>query len=141
MAEICQWSYICAYCQHSPFCFLPKLPKECGSFFTALAVRATVVRPSAYCSRHSAIYQWISGRVIAKSAGSGEPVFTSMDALQYCTDRIALRQAIFKRKKGFATISLGLIYHSMVLPQIPLPSHGTLIFVYFSVYDSFIFFY
>jgi hypothetical protein len=25
---------------------------------------------------------------------------------------------IFKRKKGFATISLGLIYHFMVLPQL-----------------------
>jgi hypothetical protein len=37
----------------------------------------------------------------------------------YCTDRIALRWAIFKRKKGFVTISLGLIYHSMVLSQSP----------------------
>jgi hypothetical protein len=27
--------------------------------------------------------QWIRGQVIAKSAGSGEPVFTSMDALLY----------------------------------------------------------
>jgi hypothetical protein len=30
-----------------------------------------------------------------------------------------LRQRIFKRKKGFAKLSLGLIYHSKALPQPP----------------------
>jgi hypothetical protein len=47
------------------------------------AVRATVARPLAYRGRHSAKWKWIRGRVKAKSAGSGEPVFTSMDALLY----------------------------------------------------------
>jgi hypothetical protein len=32
---------------------------------------------------------------------------------------IALRQVIFKRKKGLATISLGLIYHSLVVSHTP----------------------
>jgi hypothetical protein len=32
---------------------------------------------------------------------------------------IVLRRAIFKQKKGFATISLGLIYRFMVLSQPP----------------------
>jgi hypothetical protein len=32
---------------------------------------------------------------------------------------VALRQRIFKRKKGFANISLGLIYHSKALSQPP----------------------
>jgi hypothetical protein len=32
---------------------------------------------------------------------------------------VALRLAIFKRKKGLGTIRLGLIYNSMVLPQLP----------------------
>jgi hypothetical protein len=30
-----------------------------------------------------------------------------------------MRRTIFKWKKGFTTISLGLIYHSMVLSQLP----------------------
>jgi hypothetical protein len=30
-----------------------------------------------------------------------------------------LRRHIFKRKKGFANLSLGLIYHSKALPQPP----------------------
>jgi hypothetical protein len=68
-----------------------------------------VVRPLAY--------RWIRGRVIAKSAGSGKPVFHRW--MLYCTDRtVALRRPIFKRKKGFAAICLGLIYHSMVLSQL-----------------------
>jgi hypothetical protein len=97
--------------------FLRKVPKVCGPFFAALAVRATVVRPLAYHGRHSAKCKWTKGRVIAKSAGSGEPVFY-IDGSSTVTT-VALRQAIFKRKKGFAAISLGLIYHSMVLPQLP----------------------
>jgi hypothetical protein len=88
------------------------LPKVCGPFLAALAVRATVMRPLAYRGRHSTICQWITSLVIAKSAGSGEPVFF-ID--RYCTYRIALRRVIFKRKKGFATIAL-------VKPN--LPFHG-----------------
>jgi hypothetical protein len=34
-------------------------------------------------------------------------------------DRIALRWVIFKRKKGFATISLGIIYQSIALSEPP----------------------
>jgi hypothetical protein len=34
-------------------------------------------------ARIANIRQWIISRVIAKSAGSGEPVFTLMDALLY----------------------------------------------------------
>jgi hypothetical protein len=36
---------------------------------------------------------------------------------------VALKRPIFKRKKGFANLSLGLIYHSKALPQPP--SHDT----------------
>jgi hypothetical protein len=32
---------------------------------------------------------------------------------------VALKRPIFKRKKGFANLSLGLIYHSKTLPQPP----------------------
>jgi hypothetical protein len=56
-----------------------------------------VVRPLAYHSRHSAMCQYNRSRVVANSAGSGEPVLTLMDA----------------------TISLNLIFHSMVLSQPP----------------------
>jgi hypothetical protein len=38
---------------------------------------------------------------VAKSAGSGEPAFTSMDALLYRLT-VALRRVIFKREKGSA---------------------------------------
>jgi hypothetical protein len=64
-------------------CFSRELPKVCGPFFVALAVCATVVQPLAYRGRHSMICQWIRGQVIAKIIGSGEPVFTSMEALLY----------------------------------------------------------
>jgi hypothetical protein len=38
----------------------------------------------------------------------------------YATQRaVALKQPIFKRKKGFANLSLGLIYHSKALPRPP----------------------
>jgi hypothetical protein len=54
-------------------------------------------------------------RDLAKSAGSGEPVFTSMD-----TGRtVALKRPIFKQKKGYATIGLGLNYHFMGSSQPP----------------------
>jgi hypothetical protein len=43
---------------------------------------------------------------VAKSAESGEPVFTLMDVVLY-------RRPIFKQKKGSTTISLGLNYCSM----------------------------
>jgi hypothetical protein len=61
--------------------FVSRTAKFCSPFFAALAVSATVARPLAYHGHHSAICQWIRGRVIAKSAGSGEPVFTSIDDL------------------------------------------------------------
>jgi hypothetical protein len=32
---------------------------------------------------------------------------------------VALKRPIFKRKKGFVNLSLGLIYHSKALPQPP----------------------
>jgi hypothetical protein len=54
-------------CQHSPFCLLHVLPKVCGPFFMDLAVRAMFVRALAYRGRHSTIWEWIRGRVIAKS--------------------------------------------------------------------------
>jgi hypothetical protein len=71
---------------------MPKIPQPLrelptlaigGPLFAALAVCAMVVRPLAYFARHSMICQWIRGGVIAKSAGSGEPVFSSMDDLLY----------------------------------------------------------
>jgi hypothetical protein len=38
----------------------------------------------------------------------------------YATRRaVALKRPIFKRKKWFANLSLGLIYHSKALPQPP----------------------
>jgi hypothetical protein len=83
--------------------FLRELPKVCGPFSAALVVRVMVVQPLAYCSCHSAMSQWNRSRVVANSAGSGELVFTSMDALLVRT--VALRQAIFKRIKGFTTWS------------------------------------
>jgi hypothetical protein len=40
--------------------------------------------------------------------------------MRFCTvQATAVRQAIFKQKKGSATISLDLIYHSIVLSQPP----------------------
>jgi hypothetical protein len=59
--------------------------------------------------------QWISGRVVAKSARSGGPVFTSMDALLY--GPLLLRQAIFKWKKVLAAISLGIISMGSSCPR------------------------
>jgi hypothetical protein len=52
---------------------------------------------------------------IAKSAGSGEPSLHRW--MRYCIDRTGnFETAIFLRgKKGVATFSLGLIYHSMAL--------------------------
>jgi hypothetical protein len=54
-------------------------------------------------------------QVTAKSAESGEPDFASMDARLYGHSF----ETIFKWKKGFATISLGIFYRSMVLSQPP----------------------
>jgi hypothetical protein len=85
-AAICQWSHSHGVnFQQSSSCFLHKLPQACGQFSAALAVRAMVVWPLAYCSRrgNNVIYEWISSQVIAKSAKSEEPVFTSMDVLLY----------------------------------------------------------
>jgi hypothetical protein len=42
---------------------------------------------------------------------------------------IALRRERFFKKKGFVTISLGLIYHSMVLPQLPSRDHWHIVAV------------
>jgi hypothetical protein len=52
----------------------------------------------------------------AESDGSGEPVLN-----RWITSvrSEALRRPILKRKKGFVTISFGLIYHSMVSYQPP----------------------
>jgi hypothetical protein len=50
--------------------FLRELPQVGDPFFPA-AAREMVVRP------------WHSRRVLAKSAVSGDPVFTSMDTLMY----------------------------------------------------------
>jgi hypothetical protein len=64
--------------QTLPILFFAQTAKSLWSIF-----RSTVVRPLVYRGRHSAICQWIRGRVIGKSAGSGEPVFTSIDPLLY----------------------------------------------------------
>jgi hypothetical protein len=48
-----------------------------------MAVCAMVGRPLAYRGRHSVICQWIRSLVVAKSAESGELVFTLMDVLLY----------------------------------------------------------
>jgi hypothetical protein len=64
---------------------LPSLPKVCDPFFASLVVRAMVLRLLAYCGRHSAIFKWIKSQVVEKSAGFGELVVTSMDALLYGT--------------------------------------------------------
>jgi hypothetical protein len=45
---------------------------------------------------------------------------------------VALRRRIFKRKKGFAKLSLGLIYHSKALPQPPSRDTVPLISLIFS---------
>jgi hypothetical protein len=103
-------------CQHSPFVFLRELPKVCGTFFAALAVCAMVVRLLEYPGRHKALCQWIRGRIIAKSAGSGEPILHGW--MLYCTDH-SFETGDFLKEKRFTTISLGLIYHSMVLTQLP----------------------
>jgi hypothetical protein len=50
-------------------------------------------------------------KVLRPYSGSGEPVFTSMITLLY--GPLALKRPIFKQKKGFATISLDIIYQSM----------------------------
>jgi hypothetical protein len=62
------------------------------------SVRAIVERPLAYRGRHSAICQWIRSRVVAKFAGSGQPVCTSMGCATVRT--VALRREISKRKTG-----------------------------------------
>jgi hypothetical protein len=87
-AVICRWPYKhCANCQHSPFCFFRELPKVCGLFFMFLAVHTTLVRPLAY-----------RGRIWR----------TSFNIDGCSTVRtVTLRWTIFKRKKGFTTISLG----------------------------------
>jgi hypothetical protein len=43
---------------------------------------------------------------------------------------VALRRRIFKQKKGFANLSLGLNYHSKALPQPPSRDTVPLIFVF-----------
>jgi hypothetical protein len=78
-----------------------------------------VVKPLACRSHHSAICQ-----LIRSHSKIGWIWSTGFKIDKCATVRsVVLRQAIFKRKKGFATISLGLIYHSMVLSQPP--SHDT----------------
>jgi hypothetical protein len=104
----------CTNCQHSPSCFLRKLPQVCDPFSAVLAVHAIDVRPMANLNCHRS-------RVIAKSTESGEPVLYIDGCATVHT--VALRRVIFKWKKGFATISLGQIYHSMLLSQPP--SRGT----------------
>jgi hypothetical protein len=57
----------------------------------------------------------IGRQTLAKSTGSDNPF------LHRCATRraVALRRRIFKPKKGFANLSLGLIYHSKALSQPP----------------------
>jgi hypothetical protein len=54
--------------------------------------------------------QWIRCRVIAKSAGSEDPVRYSMDRSFKTAD---FKTADFKTKKWFTNISSGLNYYSM----------------------------
>jgi hypothetical protein len=76
-------------------------------------------RPLAYCGHVTARYangrpnhctkchsRQIRCQFVAKSAGSGESVFTSIGVVLYGL-------TVFKQKKGSATISLGLNYCSM----------------------------
>jgi hypothetical protein len=79
--------------------------------YVVLAFCSMVVRPLAYCSRHSRIYRYKGtllichsrlsrSRLVAKSPESGEPVFTLWDVpvipLLY---GLALRWPIFKQKR------------------------------------------
>jgi hypothetical protein len=85
--------------------FLRELPKVCGPFLQHWQFVQRL------CGRwHIAgiTARYVNSILIAKFAGSGEPVFTSMDALLY------FEPADLQKEKGFATISLGLICHSIV---------------------------
>jgi hypothetical protein len=57
------------------------------------------------------------------------PAFYIEDALLY-VQAVALIRAIFKRKKVFTTISLGLIYHYMAISQPPSRETVPLTFVF-----------
>jgi hypothetical protein len=61
-----------------------------------MAVRTTVVRSLAYHGRHRPICQWIRDRVIAKSAVSEEPVYTSMEAYYWRTLEQHCRKATYQ---------------------------------------------
>jgi hypothetical protein len=63
-------------CQHSPSCFLRELRQVCDPFFCSSGSLCSGCETLAYRS-------WQRRRVVAKSAGAGDPVFTSMDALLY----------------------------------------------------------
>jgi hypothetical protein len=64
-------------------------------FFCASRDMPTVAQTVAGSAKNR---QWIRCRVVAKSAGSEDPVLTSMGALTLWT--IALKRLIFERKKG-----------------------------------------
>jgi hypothetical protein len=115
-AAICQWLHNhCANCQHSPSVFFKNCYKPVVQFlrlwqFAQGLCGATIgISQPSQKPRSSKIHQiWRTGFYIDKCA---------------TIRTVALRQTIFKQKKGFATISLGLICHSLVLSQ--LPSRGT----------------
>jgi hypothetical protein len=54
-----------------------------GGFLYNLTIKARYANSHPNIVRIANTCQWIRGHVIAKSAGSGEPVFTSMDTLLY----------------------------------------------------------
>jgi hypothetical protein len=106
-----QWSpNNCVNCQHSPSCFFfSEMPKICGPFSYGSSSScnggATVgISQLSQPSRSKICRIWRSGFYI-----------------DGCTTvrTVALSRANLKWKTGFATISSGQIYHSMVLSQPP----------------------
>jgi hypothetical protein len=92
---------------------------KCWQFATLFVRLGHIAAASAgYAKGLSVICQSQGSKrqVLAKSAGSGEPVFTSIYAT---VQNVALKLPIFKQTKGCATISLGLNYCSMGSSQPP----------------------
>jgi hypothetical protein len=79
--------------------FLRKLKNVGGQFFAALAIRAMVVRPLKYRGHYNVKWQWIRRRVVSKSAGSGEPDFTSMVLSQSPSHNTVPLNAVLGKKK------------------------------------------
>jgi hypothetical protein len=108
---------------------------DCGKNTTAnLVIRGLVMQTWATCKDHNPIHltenlNWAPN--LSKIRWIWEPWIYIYRGTTLWT--VALKRPIFKRKKGFANLSLGLIYHSKALPQPP--SHDTVplnIIVYYT---------